>query len=437
MTQISYTIEGNLTEDDKELIYNYLEGIKGVRSVQYNPEKIIGNNTEEVKSIELIIVTEDSLEIDIASLNEILTNILFIRKTTLLIEDPNGTVYEIKDNKENKKPERLFDLFVYLGIHKHDLIKKWYRSKVTDPEPNDLKLDDIESKDLETNDVKLCEHMAKNPNMNDDKLFELCEHMAQNGYVIMIREEPSKKNGKGYNNIRLYFPKSYEQFGKSILINQIIKRLNPLKISKNGICDLKSYTVTIYKGNELMINHQQLVDFYIINHIMSTNIYENVLVVTSNGNIFYQQKSDNEGYKKLLAEINELDTELIKEIKDETNGSLLFNKLSKGGSLVLGFVDNSFLSDSNQKALYIPKDILEGSKRWSVLKDILKKYESMRKSNISIPDNYTISIYVDGVFFKKLRNDSYNWNGPDDYLADTILKEIKKRLDKVNAKESR
>ena len=101
------------------------------------------------------------------------------------------------------------------------------------------------------------------------------------------------------------------------------------------------------------------------------------------------------------------------------------------GSLVLGFVDNSFLSNSNQKALYIPKDITEESQQWRVLEAILKKYESMRNSDMNIPDGYSLSIYVNGVFLKKLSNDSYKWNGKDDYAFSVIIKERKNKTTRI------
>lgn len=342
------------------------------------------------------------------------TKLLFIKKAALVIGESDGAIgVIIDDNCNNSK--NLYELIEKTGIIKKNFIKSWLNKK-------ELKISEL----------------------NNEIVFELCEYMAQNGYVIMIREEPSKKNGKGYNNIRLYFPVSYEELGYSILINQIMGRLNPQGISQYD--DLDDYTITIYKGNILMTDHQKLIDFFPkyliitkhINHIKSTNIYEgeeDVIVVTNNDNSFIQQKSDNEGYKKLLAEINELDTELIKGIKAETNGSLLFNELSKGGSLVLGFVDNSFLSNSNQKALYIPKDITEESQQWRVLEAILKKYESMRNSDMNIPDSYSLSIYVNGVFLKKLSNDSYKWNGKDDYAFSVIIKEIKNKLERIKQQE--
>lgn len=342
------------------------------------------------------------------------TKLLFIKKAALVIGESDGAIgVIIDDNCNNSK--NLYELIEKTGIIKKSFIKSWLNKK-------ELKISEL----------------------NNEIVFELCEYMAQNGYVIMIREEPSKKNGKGYNNIRLYFPVSYEESGYSILINQIMGRLNPQGISQYD--DLDDYTITIYKGNILMTDHQKLIDFFPkyliitkhINHIKSTNIYEGeevVIVVTNNDNSFIQQKSDNEGYKKLLAEINELDTELIKGIKAETNGSLLFNELSKGGSLVLGFVDNSFLSNSNQKALYIPKDITEKSQQWRVLEAILKKYESMRNSDMNIPDSYSLSIYVNGVFLKKLSNDSYKWNGKDDYAFSVIIKEIKNKLERIKQQE--
>ena len=342
------------------------------------------------------------------------TKLLFIKKVALFIGESDGTIRVIIDDNCNNS-EQLFELMEKTGINKQNFIKSW-----------------LNKKGLKVSELK------------NEEVFELCEYMAQNGYVIMIREEPSKKGGEGYNNIRLYFPVSYEEWGYSILINQIMGRLNPQGISQYD--DLDDYTITIYKGNILMTDHQKLIDFFPkyliitnhINHIKSTNIYEgeeNVIVVTNNDNSFIQQKSDNEGYKILLAEINELDTELIKGIKAETNGSLLFNELSKRGSLVLGFVDNSFLSNSNQKALYIPKDITEESQQWRVLEAILKKYESMRNSDMNIPDSYSLSIYVNGVFLKKLSNDSYKWNGKDDYAFSVIIKEIKNKLERIKQQE--
>ncbi len=351
---------------------------------------------------------------NIKSIRERHTKLLFIKKAALVIGESDGAIgVIIDDNCNNSK--NLYELIEKTGIIKKNFIKSWLNKK-------ELKISEL----------------------NNEIVFELCEYMAQNGYVIMIREEPSKKNGKGYNNIRLYFPVSYEELGYSILINQIMGRLNPQGISQYD--DLDDYTITIYKGNILMTDHQKLIDFFPkyliitkhINHIKSTNIYEgeeDVIVVTNNDNSFIQQKSDNEGYKKLLAEINELDTELIKGIKAETNGSLLFNELSKGGSLVLGFVDNSFLSNSNQKALYIPKDITEESQQWRVLEAILKKYESMRNSDMNIPDSYSLTIYVNGVFLKKLSNDSYKWNGKDDYAYSVIIKEIKNKLERIKQQE--
>lgn len=351
---------------------------------------------------------------NIKSIRERHTKLLFIKKAALVIGESDGAIgVIIDDNCNNSK--NLYELIEKTGIIKKNFIKSWLNKK-------ELKISEL----------------------NNEIVFELCEYMAQNGYVIMIREEPSKKNGKGYNNIRLYFPVSYEELGYSILINQIMGRLNPQGISQYD--DLDDYTITIYKGNILMTDHQKLIDFFPkyliitkhINHIKSTNIYEgeeDVIVVTSNDNSFIQQKSDNEGYKKLLAEINKLDTELIKGIKAETNGSLLFNELSKGGSLVLGFVDNSFLSNSNQKALYIPKDITEESQQWRVLEAILKKYESMRNSDMNIPDSYSLTIYVNGVFLKKLSNDSYKWNGKDDYAYSVIIKEIKNKLERIKQQE--
>ena len=210
------------------------------------------------------------------------------------------------------------------------------------------------------------------------------------------------------------------------------------------------------------------------------NNKNNTIVVSNTGNMYLQQDPQREKYKCLLENISRFNPELVVDIqfeetkkerlkgkanpkekakseesedkinpkeraKLEEYGSEIYFEISKRGGLVLGFLHNAFSFDTNHKVLYVPKNILENKQQLMILDSILKEYETMRDSNINT--DISLTIYVDGVFLKRLSKDSWKWNGDNynadcnpngdkDYSSTIIMSEIKNRIKSIEAKAS-
>ena len=366
----------------------------------------------------------------------------FIEEVALAIFYRDGSQHVIRDENETGESMKLFDLILKTGIYKKDLVRIWYRNNI---------LNDEQSKRL--NEIELCNHMTQNTEIDDEITFGLCEYMAQNGFIIMIREKASKKQGVDYYKIRLYTPQRLEQIidQLDIPISLMLYGLDLSELSKEEK-ELEHIGFTLIMGDTTILDNEKILS---INNFkeevlkkIKLNIkgyldaakVNNTIVVSGKGDIHVQKNSDYNSYEGLLSSLKHCMPELVEKIEPEQNSSRIYNKLSKNGAIVLSFLHNSFSFDTNQKVLFVPKGILGNDQQLMILKSILKEYEDMRKSNNNLP--ISLTIYVDGVFLKKLSKDSFKWNykdlgendgnGEDDYLADTVFEEIVNRLKRID-----
>ena len=417
MEELNYIIEEEFEEKDAQCLIGALIQIEGVEKVEINTEEKEKENSKKTSRVVHLKITAkknaDKESIS-KSVKKICTNFTFIRKTSLIIGDKDGSLYVVKDDNLSEKNMKLFDLILKTGIYKKDLMKSWYRKHVL----SDSELEENDSV-LRRNDMMLCNHMAKNINIDDEKTFELCEYLAQNGLVIMIREE-NLENGEDVYNIRLYVPKMYEDFNQTILIDQICNRLQLNGSNKYREIYMHNHTLTIYVDNTLIMDHQKIKS---VENVQKTiqfnspyiyNMKEDTLVVSKDDKIYWLNNNSDE---------------------DPIKYGYRIYRLSKNHHyLVFGSPQDPFLPKTNQKALYVPIDVLDSSEQMRSLEIILKEYERIRKSDMSLPDDFSLSIYVDGVFLKRLSNDSYKWNGEDDYSFDRIMKDI---TDRINEKDKK
>ena len=303
-------------------------------------------------------------------------------KVDLVIYDRDGSLYVIQEDNTDELSEEeirnktsiLFKLILKTGIYKKDLMKSWYREKIL----TKSELEKNES-ELKKNDFKLCEHMFKNIEIDDEKFNKLCEYMAQNGCVIMIR--------KNSYNITLYIPQRLEQIYDQLGIS-IKLILNRLHLSSNLSLIMGDTAIIENKRIKSINNFPEEVLRIIklnINGYLDAAKGNKTIVVSGKGDIHLQNDSDYNSYEGLLNSLNRFMPELVEGIEPEKYSSRIYNKLFKNGGLVLGFLHNSFSFDTSQKVLYIPKNILDNELQLKTLESILKEYEDMRKSNNNLP----------------------------------------------------
>lgn len=330
-------------------------------------------------------------------------------RTRLIITSPNDIKsYEIEDQNEIS----LYDLFLKAGNKIKELA-------------NDCKKIFIGANDELINNVEV----------HNEAMLKLSEFLSSKGYVIGIIQYESNDNKDVKCRVRLYVHQSYSELNSSsnqyYTIEHICRRLNLADLDINE--KIKTMIATVNIGSCVIFDRKQ--------QLLKSSIEQRSYI---------SKAFDSDNFGMIVRpddycigeDISIYNPKLIKRpIEYEVAGIQSY----RNQCLIFTFLHNSFSFDTNQKVLFVPKGILGNDQQFMILKSILKEYEDMRKSDNNLP--ISLTIYVDGVFLKKLSKDSFKWNykdwgdnvgnGEDDYLADTILKEIRERLDKVNAEESR
>lgn len=326
-------------------------------------------------------------------------------RTRLIITSPNDIKsYEIEDQNVIS----LYDLFLKAGN----------------------KIKELADIFIETNYGPI-----NNVEVHNEAMLKFSEFLSSKGYVIGIIQYDSHENKEDKYCVRLYVHQSYSELNNSsnqyYTIEHICRRLNLADLDINE--KIKTMIATVNIGSCVIFDRKQ--------QLLKSAIEQSR---------FISKVFDSDNFGMIVRpddycigeDISIYNPKLIKKpIEYEVAGI----QSHRNRCLIFTFLHNSFSFDTNQKVLFVPKDILGNDQQVMILKSILNEYEDMRKSNNNLP--ISLTIYVDGVFLKKLSKDSFKWNykdlgendgnGEDDYLADTILNEIKERLDKVNAKESR
>lgn len=330
---------------------------------------------------------------------QIETMVQFNKKTKLIIIYPNDIIsYEIEDKNTNS----LYDLFSKAG----DKIKKY--------------ADECKKIFIGANN-----ELINNVEVHNEAMLKLCDFLSSKGYVIGIIQYDSTDNEEVKYNVRLYVHQSYFELNNTsnqyFTIEHICRRLNlediDIDINKKintMIATVNIGSCVIFEGKQQLSKSFKDQSNYIIRVLHGDNLG---LIVRPDGYCIREKISI---YNPKL---------IYKPIEDKISGIQSHRKQC----LICTVLHNSFSYDTSQKVLYIPKNILDNELQLKTLESILKEYEDMRKSNNNLP--FSLTIYVDGVFLKKISNDSYKWNGEGDYAFSKIMEEIRNRLKRIREQE--
>ena len=412
MEEIEVHIPDHIGKEEQRIIANILNEIKGIKKVEYKTKED-EQKDETIVIIQVNIVQDDSNIIE--DVEKIVIGIhekyQFICKTVLIFVDRDGSLYEVREEQVNEgKKTRLFDIFVKTGIYRKESIRQWYRGQLDKSEQENLA------------EIALCKQMKSDTKLDDIKVFKLCEDLAsgdrpENWCISMIRESASNEEKDSYNNIRLYIPEGYNKSEQDIIVNQICHRLELGSLKKYNEKYFNAITVTVYLGNTLVLDHKQLVLIKNLKGIIQfLRFNEEGLLIRS--------KDDKIYFFKNLADAKERLTEKGKVY------SFRDLSLEKNQNLVFCSIHSTF-----QRVLYIPKDI--NDQQLKDVEGILKLYEDIKNSKRDIPDDFSLDIFVDGKFCRRLNK--LNFNKDDNtWNTEQIMNGIKERLnEQLNGREYR
>lgn len=341
----------------------------------------------------------------------------FINRDALAISAPgeDGNLYEVLDFDA----ESLSDLFLHAGAKIRQLTRECLKIITGSNEDEENKKE-----------------------FDKYAMFKLSEFLASKGYAVMVREEPSKKQGPDYYNIRLYISDSYEEDDQVIFVRGVCFRLDLSELSKRiikndeGLKNLKFKVFMVDKDknsnkNVTIVKESALDETEIYKNINAIDVEDDVFrAISPRGDIYSYENLESDKYKGLLSLIS-FSSLKLEHLRNETinNYYELASKLAENGFITLDYLRMTGYTNENQKVLYLPKNINKNKMQMNILKKILVEFQMMqiKEQRGELREDFTMNIYVGDKLFKRFRNENFHWNG--DFSPRQIINELKQYIE--------